>query len=90
MAERATYFMITSNVLEIDVSIKIIETSIIKLTRVDRNAIVNASNFYLKFSGWLTRYFIMRRPFLISFSTLKCISIEATNLMMRISIDSGT
>ena len=34
----------------------------------------------VKFSLWLITYFIIASPYLTSFSTLICISIEATNL----------
>jgi hypothetical protein len=85
MAARETYFITTPRTLGILDNMIITLISTMREIIVLNKANTKAGTTLLKFSQWLTAYFIIYIPFLTSFSTLICIIIEATNLAIIIS-----
>ena len=89
MAARDTYFITTPRMFGMLDKIIITFISTISEIIVLFNPMKNAGITLLKFSGWLTAYFIIFIPPLTSFSTLMCIIIDATNLATIMSRDSA-
>ena len=80
---RATYFMMTSRTTGRESRIIMTVNSIMMLEKVSMNEIKKALCTLLKFYQWLTAYFIIVIPLLMSFSTLRCIIILAINLAAK-------
>jgi hypothetical protein len=89
IAAKLTYFIITSRTLGRDTSTSRTVNSIRIEEAVSIKEIRKATSTFLKLCQWLTQYFIYYRPALTSFSTFKCIIMEAINLAIRISSPSG-
>jgi hypothetical protein len=81
--------MMTSRTFGNDTSTKITVSSIKILLNAKSQEIKNAECTFLKFSGWLTAYFIIEIPFRTSFSTWRCIISDAIYLTQMISSPLG-
>ena len=88
MAERLTYFMMISSTFYSDNNTTMTENSMRNEANVWIAATKNAGYTLVKRLWWFTAYFIIPNPFLISFSTCKCIIIEHINLTNKISTSS--
>ena len=80
-----TNFIMTPRILVMVVNISITLNSTVREIANYKKPIKKAGCTYVKLSLWLTAYFIIDKPYLTSFSTLMCISMDPMNLAHIIS-----